>query len=125
MKKPVVDYSSFRLSKIKDPQFSHLKYLLGWVVYFALYFITEKFIPPETCHVVHSPLDDLIPFCEFFVIPYVFWYFLIVISLVYFAACGILSGHCLCLAEGKGGIHPVEDLCSGQCDSYLFIHRLY
>lgn len=85
MKKPVVDYSSFRLSKIKDPQFSHLKYLVGWVVYFALYFITEKFIPPETCHVVHSPLDDLIPFCEFFVIPYVFWYFLIVISLVYFA----------------------------------------
>ena len=29
-------------------------------------------------------LDDVIPFCEWFVIPYVFWYVLIVISLGYF-----------------------------------------
>lgn len=85
MKKPVVDYKQFRLSKINDPQFSHLKLLLGWVGYFALYFITENFIPNERCYVVHSPLDDIIPFCEIFVIPYVFWYLLIVISLVYFA----------------------------------------
>ena len=84
MKKPVVDYKQFRLSKINDPQFSHLKLLLGWVGYFALYFITENFIPNERCYVVHSPLDDIIPFCEIFVIPYVFWYVLIVISLGYF-----------------------------------------
>lgn len=85
MKKSVVDYKQFRLSKINDPQFSHLKLLLGWVGYFALYFITENFIPTERCYVVHSPLDDIIPFCEVFVVPYVFWYLLIVISLVYFA----------------------------------------
>ena len=84
MRKPVVDYRQFRLSRLNDPQFSHLKLLLGWVGYFALYFITENLIPMDACHVVHSPLDDLIPFCELFVIPYVFWYLLIVISLVYF-----------------------------------------
>ena len=39
MKKPVVDYRSFRLQKINDPQFAHLKLLLGWVVYFCLYFL--------------------------------------------------------------------------------------
>lgn len=84
MKKPVVDYRTFRLSKINDPQFSHLKLLSGWLVYFALYFITERFIPAESCYAVHSPLDDMIPFCEVFLIPYVFWYLLIVGSLLYF-----------------------------------------
>lgn len=84
MKKPVVDYRTFRFSKIQEPQFSHLKLLLGWVVYFALYFLTENLIPVENCHVIHCALDDRIPFCEWFLIPYVFWYFLIVFSLGYF-----------------------------------------
>ena len=85
MKKPVVDYRSFRLKRIHEPQYSHLKYLLGWVGYFILYFLTENLIPAENCYPVHCWLDDLIPFCELFVIPYVFWYGLIVISLLYFA----------------------------------------
>ena len=85
MRKPVVDYREFRLSKINDPRFSHLKLLLGWLGYFALYFLTENLIPRESCHVIHCALDDLIPFCEWFLIPYVFWYGLILISLLYFA----------------------------------------
>lgn len=91
MRTPVVDYRTFRLSKINNPEFSHLKLLLGWVVYFALYFLTENLIPTQRCHVIHSKLDDIIPFCEYFVIPYVFWYVLIVISLVYFALYNIDS----------------------------------
>ncbi len=85
MKKPVVDYREFRLSKLNQPQFSHLKYLFGWVGYFILYFLTENLIPSNRCYIVHSGLDDIIPFCEWFVIPYVFWYFLIVGVLLYFA----------------------------------------
>lgn len=85
MKKPVVDYRTFRLSKLTSPQFSHLLLLLGWVGYFLAYFITENLIPESTCTVVYCWLDDVVPFCEWFVIPYVFWYLLIVISLVYFA----------------------------------------
>lgn len=85
MRKPVVDYRTFRLSKINEPQFAHLKYLLGWVGYFILYFFTENLIPYERCYPIHSRLDDLIPFCEYFVIPYAGWYLLIVISLIYFA----------------------------------------
>ena len=85
MRKPVVDYRTFRLSKINDPQFSHLKLLLGWVGYFALYFLTENLIPVENCYVMHSRLDDMIPFCEVFVIPYVGWYLLVAGSLLYFA----------------------------------------
>lgn len=84
MKKPVVDYREFRLSRLNEPRFAHLKLLGGWIVYFILYFITENFIPASRHHLVHSPLDDLIPFNEWFVIFYVSWYFLIVYSLLVF-----------------------------------------
>lgn len=84
MKQPVVDYRAFRLSRINEPQYRHLKLLLGWVGYFALYFLTENLIPAASCHPVHTFVDDLIPFCEGFLIPYVFWYGLIVFSLGYF-----------------------------------------
>ena len=84
MKKPVVDYRKLRLNNIRTPEYSHLLLLLGWVGYFLLYFLTENFIPPERCYPVHCRLDDLIPFNEFFLIFYVSWYVLIVVSLVYF-----------------------------------------
>lgn len=91
MKKPAVDYQIFRLRKINEPQFAHLKLLLGWIVYFALYFLTENLIPLSSCHPVHMWLDDVIPFCEWFLIPYVFWYALIIFSLIWFALYNIDS----------------------------------
>ena len=84
MKKPVVDYRQFSLRRLNDPEFCHLKLLAGWLVYFALYFITENLIPLEKCHVIHCRMDDIIPFNEYFVIPYTLWYALIVGSLLYF-----------------------------------------
>lgn len=85
MRKPVVDYRKLRPNNITSPEYKHLLWLIGWLGYFALYFLTENLIPAEKCFPVHSPLDDLIPFCEWFLIPYVGWYLLIVVSLLYFA----------------------------------------
>ena len=84
MRPPSVDYRKLRLHNLNSPEFSHLKLLLGWVGYFLLFFLTENLIPAEKCHPVYCPLDDAVPFCEWFVTPYVSWYFLIVGSLVYF-----------------------------------------
>ena len=84
MKKPSVDYREFRFSRLNEPRFSHIKLLLGWIVYFALYFITENCIPPQRCHVIHCTLDDLIPFNEYFLVFYCFWYVLVAFSLLYF-----------------------------------------
>ncbi len=84
MRKPVVDYRKLRLSNINSPEYRHLLYLLGWVGYFILYFITENLIPYEKCVPVHSVLDDKIPFVEHFIIAYTGWYVLIVASLLYF-----------------------------------------
>lgn len=84
MRTPSVDYRKLRLHNIHTPQYRHLLLLLGWVGYFALYFLTENLIPVERCHVIHCPLDDVIPFCDWFIIPYVSWYLLIVGSMLYF-----------------------------------------
>lgn len=84
MRKPVVDYRNLRLSNIKSKEYRHLLLLAGWLVYFALYFLTENLIPAEKCYPVWCKLDDIIPFNEWFVIFYVGWYVLIVVSLGYF-----------------------------------------
>ena len=73
------------LSKLNNPEFSHLKWLFAWLGYFILYFLTERFIPTQRCYTVHCTLDDKIPFLEIFLLPYVFWYLLIIGSLLYFA----------------------------------------
>ena len=83
MKKTIYDYRGFSLRRLNEPRFAHVKLLGGWIGYFILYFITENLIPLENCHVIHIPLDDLIPFDEFFVIFYVGWYVLVVGALAY------------------------------------------
>ncbi len=84
MKKPVVDYTEFRLSRIREPRFAHVPLVLGWVAYFSLYFLTENLIPVERCHVIHCALDDAIPFLEGFVVVYVGWYALVFFTLLYY-----------------------------------------
>ena len=85
MRKPTVDYRDFSLRKLNDPRFSHLKLLGGWLVYFAMYLITEYLNPNNSGTAVSCSLDYKIPFLEIFVIPYVGWYLLIAVSLLYFA----------------------------------------
>ena len=83
MKRTVYDYRGFSLKKLNEPRFAHLKLLGGWIVYFALYFITENLIPWERCTPIHCGLDDLIPFNEWFALFYVGWYVLVFGSLLY------------------------------------------
>ena len=85
------DYSGFRLSRLREPRFHHLLYLLGWVGYFILYFLTENLIPAESCHVMHCALDDMIPFCEYFLVFYCFWYVFVFGSLLYYLVYDVQS----------------------------------
>ena len=84
MKKPAVDYRQFRFSKINTPEYKHLWLILGWVWYLIMYVVTDRCIPFDKCHVIHSAVDDIIPFNEYFVIAYASWYLLVVGSLLYF-----------------------------------------
>lgn len=47
--------------------------LVYWPVYGVVFFVLERVLKLEY-HSVHCPLDDLIPFCEYFLIPYYFWF---------------------------------------------------
>ena len=77
-------YKDFDLSKINEHKYSHIKLLWGWVFYFIAFYLTENFIPVEKCHVIHCPLDDIIPFNEYFVIFYCLFYVMVFGSLLYF-----------------------------------------
>lgn len=54
-----------------------LWYQLYWVFYLFAFFGLDWLIE-EPKYLIHCPLDDLIPFCEWFFIPYCSWFFLLV-----------------------------------------------
>lgn len=53
------------------------------IVFLAGFFLLEL-IAPEPVVYLHCPLDDLIPFCEWFVIPYFLWYAWVPVFMLYF-----------------------------------------
>ena len=71
---PLVDYRKLRWSNINSEQYKHLKLLLYWPVYGLLFLFVERFYQVDFYYPMYCPLDDLIPFCEWFLIPYLFWF---------------------------------------------------
>ena len=54
-------------------RYKHALYMLIIPLYMAIFMLEEKYITTDY-YVSYLPLDDLIPFCEWFVIPYFLWY---------------------------------------------------
>lgn len=73
----MVDYRNFRLSKINSPEFEHVKLLLFWPL-FGLAFLCLERVFNMNYHEVRCALDAKIPFCEYFLIPYWFWFVFII-----------------------------------------------
>jgi len=71
---PTVNYLKLRPSNLISKEFRHLLLLLFWPVFGALFYITELYLPVEFYYPMHCALDDLIPFCEWFLIPYLLWF---------------------------------------------------
>lgn len=64
------------------------KYNHAWVflyafIYMPWFLYLEKHIQ-HNYYVIHSPLDDLIPFIEYFIIPYYLWFAFIAVAVLYF-----------------------------------------
>lgn len=76
--KKMVDYRNFRFSKLNTPEFQHLKYLVFWPIFGVLFLIVERLWIRDHYTSIHCSLDDLIPFCEYFLIPYLFWFVLLI-----------------------------------------------
>lgn len=65
-------------------------------IYMPWFFTLEHFIQPDMpgIHILNTPLDDKIPFCEYFIIPYILWFFYVV-------------GSCIFMYFNK---HPIKNL---------------
>lgn len=51
-------------------------------VYFVWFFLLEQFREPVL--MIHSSLDDRIPFCEYFIVPYLLWFVWIAGTIIWF-----------------------------------------
>ena len=52
------------------------------LVYFTWFSLLEKYAQPVL--MIHSKLDEKIPFCEYFIVPYLLWFVWIAGTFVYF-----------------------------------------
>lgn len=74
MREFAVDYRKLRPSNITSPQYRHLFLLLFWPMYCLAFNLVERVYKVDKYYPIYSELDDLVPFCEYFLIPYLFWF---------------------------------------------------
>ena len=61
----------------------HSLLLLYFCIYLPWFSYLERTVTTHF-HVIHVPLDDYIPFCEFFIVPYLLWFAYIAVGFSYF-----------------------------------------
>lgn len=74
MKEFAVDYKKLRPSNITSPEYRHLFLLLFWPIYGIVFSLVERSYKVDRYYPIYSEIDDVIPFCEYFLIPYLFWF---------------------------------------------------
>ena len=62
----------------------HFLLLLYACIYIPWFCYLEKTVTTKF-HVIHMTLDEYIPFCEFFIIPYYLWFVYMTVSILYIA----------------------------------------
>ena len=64
-------------------KYSHIWLLSYFFIYIPWFCYLEKTVTRDY-HLMHAPLDDLIPFNEYFIIPYLLWFAFVGVTLIYF-----------------------------------------
>ncbi len=82
-KNMIAYYRDLRPGNLRSPKYKHLFLLLFWPIFGLAFLTVEQFWPDIWMHLtgkelvyqeVICELDAYIPFCEWFVIPYYFWF---------------------------------------------------
>ena len=63
---------SARIKAFKE-KYPHI-WVVSYFVVYMIWFVWLESRADEPYHVIHFPLDDYIPFCEYFIIPYLLWF---------------------------------------------------
>ena len=74
---------SFSLSKFYEKYKHGIPVLLYMILYMTWWGILEQ-KNARDFQIIHMAIDDYIPFCELFIIPYVLWFFYVSIVVIYF-----------------------------------------
>lgn len=60
----------------------HFMLMLYFIIYLAWFMFLEQHVTTHF-HVIHMDIDDYIPFCEFFIVPYLLWFPYIAVVILY------------------------------------------
>ena len=71
------------LQWLNTPEHRHIKLLFYWPLFGLIFLLLERFRPGQVYYAVHCRLDDLIPFCQWALIPYLFWFVFLIGALAY------------------------------------------
>ena len=73
------------MSRITDKKrkIERLLLLLCTAVYLLWFWLLEQKVTTGY-HIIHVGLDDYIPFCEYFIVPYLLWFAYVIVPWVYF-----------------------------------------
>ena len=64
--------------------YKHGAWMLVYMVFYMLGFGIVESAGHRHYHVIHSVIDDMIPFNEYFVVPYMFWFFFVAAGILWF-----------------------------------------
>ena len=73
------------------------KYKHTWIipVYGIFYLTAFQYLEQRDVrpHIIHMKIDDYIPFCEYFIVPYLLWFAYIAVTVLYFHYLMTASGN--------------------------------
>ncbi|MCR4744825.1 MAG: phosphatase PAP2 family protein [Lachnospiraceae bacterium] len=65
-------------------RYSHAWIIIAYtLIYIPWFMFLEKNVK-NSYHIIHMAVDDIIPFCEYFIVPYLLWFFYIAATVIYF-----------------------------------------
>lgn len=65
-------------------RYKHGFIVLFYAVFYMICFYALEQRSDVEFHIIHTPLDDYIPFCEYFIVPYIFWFVYMFIAILFF-----------------------------------------
>ncbi|MDE6635983.1 MAG: phosphatase PAP2 family protein [Lachnospiraceae bacterium] len=71
------------MSKKFITKYWHFVFVLYTPIYLYTFFTLENMAYKKTT-IIHMPLDDMIPFCKYFIIPYLIWFIYIFAAIAFF-----------------------------------------
>lgn len=71
------------MKKFYDRYKHAIPLIIYGIIYLTWFTYLEKHVT-RPANLIHMSLDDVIPFCEFFVVPYFLWFFYVSAVVVYF-----------------------------------------